>query len=103
MRLLATATKWLGEQGMTDVRGPVHPSLNYECGLLVDGFDTPPTYLIPYNKDYYGRLLEVFWIREDAGSLQLRCSHRHARGSGSEVEVRHREGGEAIRCDLPTD
>jgi GNAT superfamily N-acetyltransferase len=58
--LLRTATEWLRQQGMTDVRGPVHPSLNYECGLLVDGFDTPPTYLIPYNKDYYGRLIEAF-------------------------------------------
>ena len=56
--LFRSATEWLAERGMTDVRGPVNPSLNYECGLLVDGFDTPPTYLIPYNCDYYGRLIE---------------------------------------------
>jgi len=58
--LLATACQWLRQQGMTDVRGPVHPSLNYECGLLVEGFDSPPTFLIPYNRDYYGRLIEGF-------------------------------------------
>ncbi|MEE2936620.1 MAG: N-acetyltransferase [Planctomycetota bacterium] len=58
--MLSSATKWLADRGMTDVRGPVHPSLNYECGLLVDGFDTPPTYMIPYNCDYYGRLIENF-------------------------------------------
>lgn len=58
--LLTEATRWLHQQGMTDVRGPVNPSLNYECGLLIDGFDSPPTFLIPHNRDYYGRLIEAF-------------------------------------------
>ncbi len=58
--LFAVATDWLRQQGMTAARGPVNPSLNYECGLLVDGFDTPPTYLIPYNRDYYERLIKAF-------------------------------------------
>ena len=56
--LFRVAFKWLTDRGMTDVRGPVHPSLNYECGLLIDGFDTPPTFMIPYNHAYYGRLIE---------------------------------------------
>ncbi len=58
--LLATACRWLTKQGMTDVRGPANPSLNYEVGLLVEGFDSPPTFLIAYNRDYYGRLIEAF-------------------------------------------
>lgn len=58
--LFTTACGWLRDQGMTDVRGPASPSLNYEVGLLVDGFDSPPTFLIPYNRDYYGRLIEEF-------------------------------------------
>ncbi|NNE01297.1 MAG: N-acetyltransferase [Pirellulaceae bacterium] len=58
--LLATACRWLREQGMTDVRGPANPSLNYEVGTLVEGFDTPPTFLITYNRDYYGGLIEAF-------------------------------------------
>jgi GNAT superfamily N-acetyltransferase len=56
--VLDTAGQWLADQGMTDVRGPVNPSLNYECGLLVDGFDSPPTFMMTYNKDYYGGLIE---------------------------------------------
>ncbi|MEM6689875.1 MAG: N-acetyltransferase [Planctomycetota bacterium] len=48
---------YLKENGMDSVRGPVHPSLNYEVGLLVDGFDSPPTFLIPYNHDYYESLI----------------------------------------------
>lgn len=55
--LLDQACQWLAEKGMTDVRGPVNPSLNYEVGLLVDGFDSPPTFLISYNKPYYERLI----------------------------------------------
>ncbi|WP_372898455.1 N-acetyltransferase [Stieleria sp.] len=57
--LFDAAAEWLRGQGMTDVRGPVNPSLNYEVGLLVDGFDTPPTFLIPYNHAYYGKLIEA--------------------------------------------
>lgn len=58
--LLTGACRWLSDQGMTDVRGPVNPSLNYEIGLLVDGFDSPPTFLITYNHAYYGALVESF-------------------------------------------
>lgn len=55
--LFDAAADWLRGKGMTDIRGPVHPSLNYECGLLVDGFDTPPTFLIAYNHRYYADLI----------------------------------------------
>ncbi|MEM9827673.1 MAG: N-acetyltransferase [Planctomycetota bacterium] len=54
--LFEAAQSWLANKGMTDIRGPVHPSLNYECGLLVDGFDTPPTFMIPHNHSYYDKL-----------------------------------------------
>lgn len=49
---------WLRQRGMTAVRGPVNPSLNYTCGLLVDGFNRPPCFLMTYNPPYYGALLE---------------------------------------------
>jgi GNAT superfamily N-acetyltransferase len=56
--LFDAAAAWLKSQGMTAVRGPVNPSLNYECGLLVDGFHSPPKFLMTYNKPYYGKLVE---------------------------------------------
>lgn len=56
-KLVEAAAIWLRDRGLTDVRGPVNPSLNYDCGLLIEGFDTPPTFMIPYNRDYYQRLL----------------------------------------------
>lgn len=54
--LLAEACKYLTEQGMTDVRGPANPSLNQEVGMLVDGFDSPPTFMMTYNPAFYEKL-----------------------------------------------
>jgi GNAT superfamily N-acetyltransferase len=56
--LFQSASTWLREQGMTVVRGPVNPSMNYECGLLIEGFDSPPTFMMTYNPEYYARLIE---------------------------------------------
>ncbi|MFN8361635.1 MAG: hypothetical protein U0264_17135 [Candidatus Kapaibacterium sp.] len=56
--LFATAGEWLKKRGMTHVRGPVNPSMNDECGLLVDGFTSPPVILMTYNPEYYARLIE---------------------------------------------
>ncbi len=56
--LFEAAHAWLRQRGMTAVRGPVNPSLNYTCGLLVDGFDRPPCFLMTYNPPYYAALVE---------------------------------------------
>jgi hypothetical protein len=45
---------------MDDVRGPCNPSLNYEIGNLVEGFDTPPTFMMTYNWPYYEKLIKGF-------------------------------------------
>ena len=50
---------WLREQGMTCVRGPANPSINYEWGLLIKGFDTPPFFMMTHNPPYYARLVEA--------------------------------------------
>ncbi|MEY4566849.1 MAG: hypothetical protein RLY14_1819, partial [Planctomycetota bacterium] len=55
--LLKAAEQWNKSKGMTDIRGPVNPSLNYEVGLLVEGFTTPPTFMMTYNPSYYERLI----------------------------------------------
>lgn len=58
--LFQAACRYLREQGMEDVRGPVNPSLNHELGLLVEGFDSPPTFMMTYNPPYYERLVSEF-------------------------------------------
>ena len=36
--LLDAAKEWFAARGVSDLRGPVNPSLNYECGMLVENF-----------------------------------------------------------------
>jgi hypothetical protein len=55
---------WLAERRIDAVRGPCNPSLNYEVGLLIDGFDTPPTFMMTYNPPYYEQLVEGFGFRK---------------------------------------
>ena len=52
------------ERNIEAIRGPVNPSLNYECGLLIDGFHEPPWFMMTYNKPYYGRLIEQYGFRK---------------------------------------
>lgn len=56
--LFDAASGWLKPRGLTVMRGPASFSTNDECGLLVDGFDTPPTLLNPHNPPYYVDLVE---------------------------------------------
>ena len=56
--LLDAAADWLRARGLTGVRGPTNPTMNDVAGLLVDGFDRPPSILLPYNHPYYAEYLE---------------------------------------------
>ena len=56
--LFAAAGDWLRERGLTVMRGPASFSTNDECGLLVEGFDTPATVMNPHNPRYYVDLVE---------------------------------------------
>ncbi|HLX13345.1 MAG TPA: hypothetical protein VKS81_11080 [Bacteroidota bacterium] len=56
--LFKTANEWLKKRGVTAVRGPASPSVNDEYGLLIDGFNEPPVFLMSYNPEYYKTLIE---------------------------------------------
>ncbi len=51
--LLARAEAWLRDQGMTRSLGPLSISIWDEPGLLVEGFDTPPTIMLGHNSALY--------------------------------------------------
>ncbi|HWN98832.1 MAG TPA: N-acetyltransferase [Blastocatellia bacterium] len=57
--LLETASDWARSRGAEVIRGPVNPSTNYECGLLIEGFDLDPTVMMTYNPPYYAELIEL--------------------------------------------
>ena len=69
IELLGSAANWLHSQGMTFMRGPLNPSTNYTCGLLVDGFDVPPGLMMPWNPPYYARMFHRFCMRKEQDLL----------------------------------
>ena len=56
--LMNTAETWLRDQGMRRVLGPFNLSINQECGLLVEGFDTPPMVMMGHARPYYSSRVE---------------------------------------------
>jgi GNAT superfamily N-acetyltransferase len=58
--LFDAVRNWFAQREMPLLRGPTNPSLNYEVGLLVEGFDSPPTFMMTYNPPFYGRLIENY-------------------------------------------
>jgi GNAT superfamily N-acetyltransferase len=55
--LLETVRRWAARRGLEHLRGPLSPSINYQAGLLIDGFDQRPAFLTPYNPPYYATLM----------------------------------------------
>jgi ribosomal protein S18 acetylase RimI-like enzyme len=58
--LFTAAMDWLGKKGRDQIMGPIDYSTNYVCGLLVDGFQFPPTLLTSHNPPYYESLITGF-------------------------------------------
>lgn len=56
--LFRAAGEFLKQNGAKTIIGPVSPSTNDPCGILVNGFDTPPVVMMPYNAPYYNNLVE---------------------------------------------
>lgn len=56
--LFKVAETWVKERRCTHLRGPMNFSTNDPCGLLIEGFDSPPVILMTYNPPYYASLIE---------------------------------------------
>ena len=56
--LLGAAEDWLREQGMHRALGPLSISIWDEPGLLIEGFDTPPTVMLGHNSPLYRGWIE---------------------------------------------
>jgi len=57
-RLFTYVEEWAKEKGMEILRGPMNPSTNDECALLIEGFASPPFLMMTYNPPYYINLIE---------------------------------------------
>jgi len=58
VELLAAVRQWIKGRGLVIMRGPMNPSTNDECGFLCHGFNEPPCLMMPYNPEYYLKLVE---------------------------------------------
>ncbi|MCC9138599.1 hypothetical protein ACFSKU_02950 [Pontibacter silvestris] len=61
--------QWLVGKGAESVIGPMNFSTNETCGLLVEGFDSSPVAMMPYNYSYYMQLLEKLGFQKKVDLL----------------------------------
>lgn len=67
--LLETAEQWLRERGAVHVTGPFNLGINQELGVLVEGFETPPYFMMPHSLPYYGAAIEAAGYRPEQDLL----------------------------------
>lgn len=79
--LLGAASSWAAGRGLERLLGPMNPSINDECGVLVEGFDRPPVLMTTYNPPYYPGLLEQCGLEKakDLFGFQIRVADAPAR------------------------
>ncbi len=70
--LFAAVEQWAEKNGMKFLRGPLNPSTNYDVGMLVNGFEFPPSIMMPYNPDYYPALVESCGFAKEMDLYALR-------------------------------
>ena len=111
--LLNEAAAWLKARGMSRMAGPFSFTINEECGLLVDGFDTPPYFMMPHGRPWYARHVEAAgltkamemyaleWIprRDFIHEKRLRFVERAL--SNPKVSIRHFDFGN-FKADVMT-
>lgn len=78
--LFEKAREILRGKGLTSIRGPYNPSINDECGLLVEGFEQPPYIGLTWNPPTYQKLVEdtgltpvrkLFGLSVDVTNLEI--------------------------------
>ena len=72
--LFRVARDWLSERGLTEVMGPASPSMMDEIGILIEGFDYDPSFLMPYHKPYYDELITGSGFQKEMDLLAFRVN-----------------------------
>jgi hypothetical protein len=93
--LFDAAAAWVKGRGFQEMMGPVNFSTNYECSVLVEGFDAPPAVMMAYNLRYYPSLYEAcgFEKAKDLWAWDLSANVPPPEKVARIAEkIRHREG-----------
>jgi GNAT superfamily N-acetyltransferase len=93
--LLDAAGEWLAARGLAAMRGPVSPSTNHECGVLVAGYEHHPVLLTAWNPPYYDALLAACGMR---GVKDLLGWHVPVGEPGFALPPRYAEQAEQARA-----
>ncbi|MFY0654158.1 MAG: hypothetical protein JXQ96_19130 [Cyclobacteriaceae bacterium] len=72
--LLNKAIDWIQSNGLTSVIGPTNYSTNETCGVLIEGYESPPTVMMPYNKPYYSEFYEKFGFKTEMNLLSYKIN-----------------------------
>lgn len=70
--LLAAAENWLRGRSLNKMIGPLNPSTNGTCGLLLEGYDSPPRLMMPYTLPYYHELMAAAGLEKAKDLLAYR-------------------------------
>lgn len=63
-QLFGAVREWARQNGADRLLGPMNPTTNDECGLLIEGFDSPPVFMMTYNPKYYLKLMDAEGLRK---------------------------------------
>ncbi len=72
--LFKVAGDWLKQRGHTDVLGPANPSMMDEIGILIDGFEYEPSFMMPYHKPYYNNLITSAGLEKEMDLYAFRVT-----------------------------
>ena len=97
--LFHAAMDWLRRRGRDEIMGPIDYSTNYVCGLLIEGFEHPPTVLTAHNPPYYMALCErcgfakekdwyAWWFSEFTGPIDRLRKIAAARTAKLGIKIR---------------
>jgi hypothetical protein len=64
-KLLDKALEWVKAKGVDRILGPTNFTTNDTAGMLIDGFDSPPTAMMTYNKPYYNDFVTKYGFRKE--------------------------------------
>ena len=70
--LLDKVVAWVKNKGLDKIQGPCNYSTNETCGTLIEGFDGPPTIMMPYNRPYYQEFVEKYGFEKDMDLLSYK-------------------------------
>ncbi|KQZ81563.1 MULTISPECIES: hypothetical protein [unclassified Pseudomonas] len=91
--LFAAAEAWLRERGAARITGPFNLTINQESGLLVEGFDHPPSAMMGHGQPYYDQRLTAIGYRQatDLLAYWMRTDQLHFPPALSAMMARERK------------